>query len=202
MKQLYQRFLTSLAIGCVVLNLLIILTCIGAVGLYKYSVWQSERTIEQTLASQIDMHFESVFKFLSPEANDAVVMPPTAEIWQGSVRQNIASTCGNNNGSAIKTLTAIYSDSSKSNTIWMYATLCQNKAQDYLPGMVGSRPCGAELGGEYRLRKTVLNPYLYQVCTGFGSNRLEGITWANGNWLITVSGNSDSMTQFLRDYPF
>jgi hypothetical protein len=202
MKQANQPILRKLAIGCIVSISLIVLGCIGVLGLLKYSVWQSEQSIDQTLASQIDPHFEFVLKVLSPAADDAVVTPPGVGILTSPGPDNIANRCGNSNDNALKSLAAIYSGKSNSNKIWMSATLCKNLAQGFLRDMAERHPCGPDLGGEYRLRETVANPYLYLVCTDLGGNGLRGITWANGNWLITVSGDCDSITQFLSDYPY
>jgi hypothetical protein len=70
--------------------------------------------------------------------------------------------------------------------------------------LVGSYPCGVEIGGELVLRRESNVPFLYQTCYAFltGMPSLNGILWQNQNWTIEIEGKYEALHQFIADYPY
>jgi hypothetical protein len=65
--------------------------------------------------------------------------------------------------------------------------------------------CGPEISAENNLRSVSNFQYIYIICHSsliVSTGSLNGVTWTNGDWLLSVSGNSDAIVEFVSRYPY
>ncbi len=95
-------------------------------------------------------------------------------------------------------------DTGRNDVVWVDIWQITSDNPKTLDDMVGTYPCGAELGGEFHPRSEANQMYAYRTCSAFltGAPSLNSVIWENNHWIIAIEGQYEGLSRFIDDYPY